>query len=204
MEVLRMNYYFTGLIILALTMLALFVEPAYPRNEYLNDGTNTCSTGDVSVSVEQRDSDYNHRNYNASSNYDNFNDDRSIRFTYRKYLGSACTKEFKSVQQENIELKQQLELMKMCGRVNSNPSLAYNENFNLLVTKCRGVTPARDNTRPENDKSHWDELKDNYKKENPDITLMGDKFITNKKKLVIPKYLTEDTDKEIVLPIPKD
>jgi hypothetical protein len=36
MEIARMNYYFTGLIILALTMLALFVEPAYPKNEYLN------------------------------------------------------------------------------------------------------------------------------------------------------------------------
>ena len=38
MEIARMNYYFTGfLIILALTMLALFVEPAYPKNEYLNE-----------------------------------------------------------------------------------------------------------------------------------------------------------------------
>ena len=35
--------------------------------------------------------------------------------------------------------------MKMCGRVNNNPSLAQNENFRLLVMKCRGVTPARDN-----------------------------------------------------------
>ena len=32
-----MNYYFTGILILALTILALFVEPAYPRNEYLNE-----------------------------------------------------------------------------------------------------------------------------------------------------------------------
>ena len=39
--------------------------------------------------------------------------------------------------------------MKMCGRVNSNPSLALNENFDYLVSKCRGVTPARDNTRPD-------------------------------------------------------
>ena len=30
----------------------------------------------------------------------------------------------------------------MCGRVNSNPSLAQNENFRLLVSKCTGVTPA--------------------------------------------------------------
>jgi len=39
-------------------------------------------------------------------------------------------------------------------------------------------------------------MKDEYKKENPDITLMGDKFIDNKKKLKIPKYLTDE------LPVP--
>ena len=39
-------------------------------------------------------------------------------------------------------------------------------------------------------------MKDDYKKENPEINLMGDKFITNKKKLVIPKYLTDE------LPVP--
>jgi hypothetical protein len=67
--------------------------------------------------------------------------------------------------------------MKMCGRVNANPSLAQNENFRLLVTKCRGITPSRDNTRPDDGKSKWDELKDDYKKENPDIKLMNDKII---------------------------
>ena len=40
---------FTALLILALTMLALFVDPAYPRNEYLNEyGANTCGdTGET-------------------------------------------------------------------------------------------------------------------------------------------------------------
>jgi hypothetical protein len=47
----------------------------------------------------------------------------------------------------------------------------------LLVTKCRGITPSRDNTRPDDGKSKWDELKDDYKKENPDIKLMNDKII---------------------------
>jgi hypothetical protein len=67
--------------------------------------------------------------------------------------------------------------MKMCGRVNNNPSLAYNENFRLLVSKCRGVTPTEINNRPDNSGSAWDGLKNDYKKENPDIKLMGDKFI---------------------------
>ena len=38
-----------------------------------------------------------------------------------------------------MELKQQLELMKMCGKVNKNPTLANNPNFKLLVSKCSGI-----------------------------------------------------------------
>jgi len=188
-----MDYKFTALLIVMFTLLTLFAKPAYPRNDYLNNGSNTCSTGSVDISVEQRDTDYIN---NGSSTHENEN----VRLTFRHFLGSACTKEFRQVQQENMELKQQLELMKMCGRVNSNPSLEQNKNFNLLTSKCRGVTPSQSNTRPDTT-SLWDELKDEYKKENPDVKLMGDKFLKpTKKKLKIPKYLTDD--EKIVLPIP--
>jgi len=192
-----MNYRFTAILILALTMLALFVEPAYPRNDYLTNGTNTCSTGDLSVSVEQRDSENRYRHYDSTNNYNSPSDDKSIRLTWRHYLGSACTDEFKAVQQENMELKQQLELMKMCGRVNSNPTLKHNPSFNLLVSKCVGVAPTGNNTRPNDSKSLWDDMKDDYKKENPDLTLMGDKIIgPSKSKLKIPP-------KDYILPLPK-
>jgi hypothetical protein len=169
-----MDYRFTAILILMLTMLAFFAEPAYPRNEYLNDGSNTCSTGDVSVSIEQRDYENRYRHYDPTNNYNSPSDDRSISLTWRKYLGSACTKEFREVQTENAQLKQQLELMKMCGKVNKNPTLKYNPNFHLLVMKCSGIV-IPENNKPDN--SLWDDLKDDYKKENPNIKLMGDKFI---------------------------
>ena len=188
MEIARMNYYFTGILIILLTLLAFCVNPAYPRNEYLNEYGVRC--GEMEISTERRDTDYNYSDSNT-------HEDQYLRFTYRKYLGTDC-----KTSKENVAIKQQLELMKMCGRVNSNPSLANNSNFDLLVSKCKGVTPARDNTRPANSKSLWDDMKDNYKKENPDVTLMGDKFIKpGKKKLVIPKYLTED--ESVILPLPK-
>ena len=183
MEVLRMNYYFTGLLILALTILALFVEPAYPRNEYLNEYGVRC--GEMEISTERRDTDYNYSDSNT-------HEDQYLRFTYGKYLGTDC-----KTSKENVAIKQQLELMKMCGRVNSNPSLAHNENFRLLVSKCRGVTPARDNTRQTDSQSLWDDMKDDYKKENPDVKLMNDKLIGPKKsKLKIPP-------KDYILPLPK-
>ena len=172
-----MNYYFTGMLVILFVVLC-FVKPAYPRNEYLNDGTNTCSTGSFDVSVEQRDSDYYHRSYCPSNDYDNFNDDRSIRLTYRKYLGSACTDRFKDIQQENMELKQQLELMKMCGKVNRNPTLKYNPNFHLLVMKCSGIV-INDEKQERPEGSAWGDLTDEYKDkpENKDKTFMSTKNI---------------------------
>ena len=162
-----MNYYFTGILIILMVLLALFVKPAHARNEYLNEYGVRC--GEVDLRVEQRYRDQDYRTSN-SSDYDD--DSQNFSITFRKYLGTDC-----KTSKENVAIKQQLELMKMCGRVNSNPSLALNENFALLVSKCRGVTPTRDNTRPNDSKSHWDSLKDDYKKENPDLKLMGDKLL---------------------------
>ena len=186
MEIAKMDYKFTAILILMLTALAFFAEPAYPRNEYLNEYGARC--GDFETRITQNVNEDQQlqpldRNFNNGSRY--------LSLTYRKYLGVDC----KTIK-ENVNLKQQLELMKMCGRVNNNPSLAYNENFRLLVSKCRGVTPTEINNRPDNSGSDWDSIKDNYKEENPDIKLMGDKFLKKKKKLKIPKYLTDE------LPVP--
>ena len=187
MEILRMDYRFTAILILMLTMLAFFAEPAYPKNEYLNEYGVRC--GEMEFRVEDRNNTQDYHTYN-SSDYDN--DSQNFSITYRKYLGTDC-----KTSKENVQIKQQLELMKMCGRVNSNPSLAQNENFRLLVSKCRGVTPARDNTRPSDSKSLWDDMKDGYKKENPEVNLMGDKLIgPSKSKLKIPP-------KDYILPLPK-
>ena len=185
MESFRMDYRFTALLILMLTALAFFAEPAHSRNEYLQSSDERC--GEIETRVTQSVNEDQQlqafdRNFNNGSRY--------LSLTYRKYLGVDC-----KTGKENRKIKQQLELMKMCGRVNSNPSLALNKNFNLLTSKCRGVTPTSVDNRPDNSGSAWDDMKDGYKKENPDITLMGDKFL-KKKKLKIPKYLTEE------LPVP--
>ena len=173
-----MDYRFTALLIVMFIILTVFAKPAYPKNEYLTNGTNSCRTGEVDVRIETENRDNDYRHNSISNNYDNNSDNDRLSVTYRHYIGTACTKQFRQVQQENMELKQQLELMKMCGRVNSNPSLAQNENFRLLVSKCTGVTPVKLDNRPADGKSKWDELKDNYKKENPKLKLMGDKFLT--------------------------
>ena len=158
-----MDYRFTIILLIMITLLALFAEPAYPRNEYLNEYGARC--GDFEVRTDRRDTDY---NYSDNST----NEQEYLSFTYRKYLGVDC----KTIN-ENVKIKQQLELMKMCGRVNANPTLKHNPEFSLLVNKCRGIAPSGIDNRPNDANSHWDTLKNDYKKENPDVILMDDKFI---------------------------
>ena len=174
-----MNYKFTAILIALLCFMALFMEPAYPRNEYLNDGNTRC--GEVDVSVSNRDYEYD--NYDRSWNESN---SQELRLTFRKYLGTDC-----KTSKENAAIKQQLELMKMCNKVNRNPSLALNENFALLVSKCRGVVPQVDEVEAMPTGSLWDELKEDYIKENPQSKTMD-----NNPTLKMPP-------KDYILPLPK-
>ena len=157
--------------IIALLLITIIIagstSNASAKNDYLNEYGARC--GDFEITTERRDTDY---NYSENSTHE----DEYVRFTYRKYLGTDC-----KTQKENVKLKQQLELMKMCGRVNGNPTLKHNPEFNLLVSKCRGIAPTSLDNRPDDANSHWDSMKDTYKKKNPDVTIMGDKFIGPKK-----------------------
>jgi hypothetical protein len=179
MEIARMNYKFTAILIALLCLMALFMEPAYPRNEYLNDGSARC--GEVDLSVSNRDYDYD--NYDRSWNESN---SQELRLTFRKYLGTDC-----KTSKENAQLKQQLELMKMCNKVNRNPSLAQNQNFALLVSKCRGVVPQVDEVETMPTGSLWDDLKEDYIKANPES-----KTLDNNSTLKMPP-------KDFILPLPK-
>ena len=154
------------------------MKPAHARNEYLNEYGVRC--GEFEVSTERRDTDYNYSDSNT-------HEDQYLRFTYRKYLGTDC-----KTSKENVAIKQQLELMKMCNKVNRNPSLAHNENFALLVSKCRGVVPQVDETEIMPTGSLWDELKDDYIKANPDSKSMDN----NNSTLKMPQ-------EGYILPLPK-
>ena len=180
MEIARMDYRFTAILIIMLTILAFCADPAYPRNEYLNDGNTRC--GEVDVSVSNRD--YQYDNYDRSWNESN---SQELRLTFRKYLGTDC-----KTSKENAAIKQQLELMKMCNKVNRHPSLARNKNFALLVSKCRGVVPQVDEVETMPTGSLWDELKDDYIKENPDSKTLDN----NNSTLKIPP-------EGYILPLPK-
>ena len=185
-----MNYKFTAILIILMSLLAFFGKPAHSKNEYLHDNFRDCRTGEIDLSVERRDTDY---NYSDSSTHENEN----FRLTFRKYLGAACTDEYKKLQMENMQLKQLMELMKKCDKINKNPSYLRNPAFALLVQKCFGIIPISKNNVNDDNKhngNHWENLKKDYMEENPG------NYMGTKKKLKIPKYLT---DEDIILPIPK-
>ena len=95
-------------ILIVSALFFLFSTTAQARNEYLNNGTNTCAQGSFDVSIEQRDDQYNYNHNSPSNNYEGTDDDRSVRLTWRKYLGTACTDEFIAEQEKQMKIKTQL------------------------------------------------------------------------------------------------
>ena len=150
----------------------LLCTAAQARNEYLQNGTNTCSRGSFDVSIEQRDDTYNYNHYNPSSNYEGTDDDRSVRFTWRKYLGSACTEEFIAEQEKQMKIKTQLEVIKECKRVPriSPPPPEFAELINMCMKVGVMSTSQFAGDRDFDPKiSYWTELKQQYLKDNPDV-----------------------------------
>ena len=122
-------------ILIVSALFALFSTTAQARNEYLNSGTNTCAQGSFDVSIEQRDDQYNYNHNSPSNNYEGTDDDRMLRFTYRKYLGTACTDEFIAEQEKQMRIKTQLEVIKECKRVPriSPPPQEFAELINMCM-----------------------------------------------------------------------
>jgi hypothetical protein len=127
----------TSLVIFIYTfLLALAVHfDLHARNEYLNNGTNECRYGDVDLSISKRERD---QDYRTSNNSDYDDDSHELRLSFRKYLGiSKKDCEMRNeIQSRNEQLKQQIELYKVCKGINTKQDLP---NFKELLLYCQGV-----------------------------------------------------------------
>ena len=159
-----------------LFFLFVVTTSAKARNEYLNNGTNTCAQGSFDVSIEQRDDQYNYNHNSPSNNYEGTDDDRLLRFTYRKYLGTACTDEFIAEQEKQMKIKTQLEVIKECKRVPriNPPPLEFAELINMCMKV--GVMSSGNFVNGDRDfdpkVSYWTVLKKQYLKDNPDVVTL--------------------------------
>ena len=187
-----MDYRFTALLIVMMTMLALFGGPANSKNEYLQNDGGQCVYGSMEASITKNETDQRYR-IPSTSDYDN--DRHELRLSFRKNLGLSkknCDTQNR-IRTENLRLKQQLELLKHCSKVNANPSYIYNENFRSLALRCKGIVPVNEEVFNKKDEgNHWENLKNKYIEKNPG-NYMGEDAT---KKLKIPKYLTDE------LPVP--
>ena len=135
---------------------------AEARNEYLNDGTNSCDQGSWEAYTEVRQ-----REYKTGTSAEN--QDQVVGFRWRKSIGPVCDEEFANEQRKKQKIKTQLELVKECKRVPriSPPPIEFAELINMC-SKLGLVSAASFEDRPDDSISYWTVLKDGWKKENPD------------------------------------
>ena len=128
-----MDLRFTFLLLTMLALLALFVKPAHARNEYLQYDSH-CERTALEPYVEYSQD----TNRGAGSNINNgYDDDRAtVGIRLRIPLTSTCTKQYRKTVDENALLRQQLELLKQCGRYKD---LELGDEFALVREKCAGV-----------------------------------------------------------------
>ena len=134
------------------------------RNEYLNDGTNSCDQGSWEAYTEVRQNEYK-TGSNAESQ------DQVIGFRWRKSIGPVCDEEFAEEQRLKQKLKTQLELVKECKRVPKVKPVPVE--FAELINMCMKlgvVSSASFNGRDFDPKiSYWTVLKEQYMKDNPGL-----------------------------------
>ena len=142
----------------------LLCTTAEARNEYLNDGTNSCDQGSWEAYTEVRQNEYK-TGSNAESQ------DQVIGFRWRKSIGPVCDEEFAEEQRLKQKLKTQLELVKECKRVPKIKPVPVE--FKELINMCMKlgvVSTSSYNERDFDPKiSYWTVLKQKYMKENPGI-----------------------------------
>ena len=142
----------------------LFITAAEARNEYLNDGTNSCDQGSWEMYTEVRQNEYK-TGSNAESQ------DQVIGFRWRKSIGPVCDEEFAKEQRLKQKLKTQLELVKECKRVPKIKQVPaeFAELINMGM-KLGVISNASYKERDFDPKvSYWTVLKEKYMKENPGL-----------------------------------
>jgi len=125
--------------VLSLILIASAItSDAKAVNEYLNDYPTHCSKGSWELYTEVDRYDYDQR-MNSSSDY--FADSGKVGIRFRKEFGSTCTDPYKRMMIENMELKQELELLKLCGRYKE---LDLGESYKTVRKKCEDVNKKDD------------------------------------------------------------
>ena len=141
-------------LILGVMLLVLIAKPGGAVNEYLNDYGQHCSKGSIELYSDVRGADDKYSYYDGdgdpNNSYRNYNDDfsGSVGIRWRKELGSSCTEPYKRLMMQNQKLRQELELLKLCGRYKE---LELGPQFATVREMCKGVNRKDNGNESENE-----------------------------------------------------
>ena len=121
-----------GIRVLIIIFVVWLVKPTQAANEYLNGG-NHCSYHRLEPYMEYR---LNENIYDNSSGSNSRGNNGTVGMRYSYSFGGTCTTEYKSIMLENEKLKQELEMLKVCGRYKD---LELGEGFETVREKCKDV-----------------------------------------------------------------
>ena len=101
-----------SILILAIVLVVWIIKPAQAQNEYLNGGSH-CSSHSLEPYMEYR---LDEQLYDNSSSNNSRGNNGTLGLRYRYSFGGTCTKEYKEIMLQNERLKQELEMLKLCGK----------------------------------------------------------------------------------------
>ena len=151
-----------NLILFTIFFLFILIANLQARNEYLQN-THPCERGSFEPYAEMNQRDY-------KSGISNEYQDQRLGFRFRMPLGAVCSDEYIAEQEKKDKIRTQLELIKECKRIPkvSPPPVEFAELFNMCNTL--GVAGIVAHKKPAG--NHWDNLKIQYLKDNPDVIIM--------------------------------
>jgi hypothetical protein len=154
-------------ILIGSLLISLITTVANARNEYLNDGTNSCDQGSWEAYTEVRQNEYKTGTSAESQN-------QVLGFRWRKSIGPVCDEEFANEQRKKQKIKTQLELVKECKRVPriSPPPPQFAELINMCAELGLVSTQSFGERDFDPKISYWTELKQQYLKDNPDVVTL--------------------------------
>jgi hypothetical protein len=128
---------YIGILIIVAVIVAVCSKPAQAQNEYLNYD-NHCSGITLEPYMEYSQTE----NMGRGSSTSGYDDNRgTIGLRLRIPLQSTCSKKYRKTMNENMLLRQQLEMLKLCGRYKD---LDLGPEFALVKEKCKGVKLSND------------------------------------------------------------
>ncbi len=124
-------------------IVSAITSKANARNDYLGNSNSSCERGRVELYTELRGQDgksmYLDGDGNVDNNYNSYSDDVNgtvgIRFSWP--LQSTCNNDTISLLQENDRLRQELELLSVCGKYQE---LELGPEFATVREMCKGVS----------------------------------------------------------------